>query len=163
MKSTGVGIEQGKPLRAGPQGGVRRGGKQRHDFLGDVGTWMMQAWTGVKLLFWWHWKVGFPKTHVASLLWLLCSFPTCLPRSGENGWDGGKLSIAPVLAGIQRGIYLVPSLLWRLCQCPIDTQHLQGLELGSLPVLTRWVLWVGWFGPLAGEEGEEEGHSWEIC
>lgn len=123
----------------------------------------MPAQTGVKLLFWRHWRVGFPKTHVASLLWLLCSFPTCLPRSGENGWDGGELSIDPVLAGIQRGIYLVPSLLGRLCQCPINTQHLQELELGSLPVLTRWVLWVGWFGPLAGEEGEEEGHSWENC
>lgn len=55
---------------AGPQGGVGRGGKYRHDFLGDVGNRLMQVWTGIKLLllFWWHWKVGFPK---ASLLWLL--------------------------------------------------------------------------------------------
>lgn len=46
---------QGKPLgAAGAQGGVGRGGKWRHGFLGGVGTCMMQAWTGLKflLLFW---------------------------------------------------------------------------------------------------------------
>lgn len=115
--------EQGEPLRAaGPQGGVERGGKYRQDFGGDVGTRMMQVWTGVKLLllFWWHWKAGFPKAHVASFFCLLCSFPACLPAQEwreEMGWRGALT--APVLACIRGGIYLVPSLLRRLRHCPI--------------------------------------------
>lgn len=114
---------------------------------------MVQAWTGVKLplLFWWHWKVGFPKAHVASLL-----PPLPAQEWGEGTgkwWDGGELSIAPILARIRGGIYLVPSLLQRLRQCPVSTVNPSaGAGAGHTPCLSKMgvlggLVWAsGWGG-----------------